>query len=294
MHCNYELKFNFLESAEALINNSKYNEALQILKVIIIQEKTAKKIFPMIQKAECEIESGRKSKAENTSKEIASLMSSEEFVNETVDTKAKCHYKLKPLYNKLIENENFDTALKLIRHQLDLIKQSFESEEKLDKLSDLVKPLCDIAYSFNFQENAEQVKELYLLLDSILHDMQVIKDVDFETKTCLIFWFMQYYGTSCYQMKDFEKSLRINSNIIFFMKSNLGNAAENYLMYGYCQSNMADTLFELNRWNEAKQVYEQALSTYEQVQDWDDDEQKLQAVLEISLMLQKINDKLKT
>ena len=282
----------FSESAVSLINSSKYNEALHILKAIIIQEKSAKKIFPMIQKAQCEIESDRKSKAENTSKEIANLMATKEFENESVDTKTKSHDKLKPLYKKLIEINKCDTALQLIRLQFDLIKQSYQPEEKLDRLCNLGDSLKDMAENFHFQKNAAEAKEHYFLLDKILHDMQIISVVEFTRKTKIVSWFMFYYGLCCNNMGDFEKSLNIHSNVIFFMKSNLGESARNYQLYGDCHHNFAVALLELNRLNEAKQKFEEALKIYDQVEEWVDEEQKMEVVLNTTRMMDKIIRKL--
>ena len=247
----------------------------------------------MIQKAQCEIESDRKTKAEITSKEIASLMATNEFENENDDIKIKCHDKLKPLYIKLIEINKYETALQLIQQQFNLIKQSYRSEKKLNELSNLGDSIQKIAKNVHFQANADKTKEHYFLLDHILRDMQAIDDVDFTIKTKQIAKFMFYYGLCCNGMSDFGKSQFIHSNVIFLMKSNLGESAENYRLYGDCHHNFAVALFELNCLNEAQLKIEEALKVYEQVQEWVDEEQKTEVVLNTTHMMDKIIEKLK-
>ena len=247
----------------------------------------------MIQKAQCEIEIDRKTKAENTSKDIASLIATKEFENENVDIKTKCHDKLKQLLNKLIDIHINDTALQLIRLQFDLIKQSYKSAEKLTKLGSLGDPIQKTTKNFHFQVNAVKANECYFLLDKILHDMQAISTVDLKVKTNEIAGFMFYYGLCCNNMSDFEKSLSIHSKVIFFMKSNLGDAAKNYRLYGDCHRNFAVALFERNCLYKAKQEIEEALKIYEQAQDWGNEKQKVEVALSTTHVMHKIIEKLK-
>ena len=229
-----------IDSVTAFMKDTKYSEALQLLKVIILQEESAKKIFPMFQKATCEIKSGRMFDTVNTCNEIARFLDSINFEDESKDFNTKCLEKLKYLVKKLIEVRKLDAALRLIRNQFELIKHSYAAEEKLEKLQNQGVQLKAIADNFYLPSISHKTEECYLLLDDILCDTQLVKNVDTQKKTKAIGWFMYYYGICCNFMQDFTKSLEIHSKVIFFIKSNLGDEATECKVYGRCHHNFAN------------------------------------------------------
>ena len=266
------------------MNDAKYNEALKLLKIIVIQEKTTKKILPMIQKARCEIERSSYSEAKTTSKKIADLIESKAFENETNTTKRKCHEELGTLVEKLIEIKQIDLALLLVEIQFHLIKHSFTVQEELAKLQylgNLFKKIAETQTnqkSYGYKNNSVKAKQLYLLYDEILNDMQLINNVHFKVKTKNIAWFMYYYGAGCNDMQDFTKSVDIYSKVIFYAKSNFGGDAAKYKVYGLCHHNYALALKNSNQLTEAKKMFEEALKLYEQASDWSIEQEKMNEI----------------
>ena len=106
---------------------------------------------------------------------------------------------------------------------------------------------------------------------------------------------MKYYGYCCIVMKDFSRSTEIHSNAIFLMKSIFGHEAAYHLAYGYCHHNFGTVLKELNRFDEAKQKFEETLNIYESVKDWRNDEfKKINSVLLTTRLLHETNTKLRS
>ena len=167
---NYKLRV--AESTNAFKVDGKYNEALKLLKTIIVHDKTAKEIFPIIQKAKCEIEKRSYSDAETTCKKIATLIESEEFENKNNETKQKCLVELDSLVMKLIEIKQVDIALLIAESQFHLIKHSYSVQEKLKKLEDLGVSLMNISKNFQNEHNSWKAKQIYFLADEILSDMK--------------------------------------------------------------------------------------------------------------------------
>ena len=283
----------FAESADALINDGKYNKALDILKTIVINEKRTNKIPPMIQKLSCEIDERLYSDAKTTGREIANLIESKEFEKkENNHTKQIYHNKLHSIAMKLIKIKHFDLALLLVEIQLNLIKHSYSVQEKLTKLQNLGISLTDISKNLHYKKDLKKVKEIYLLYDKVLNDMQSINDIDLKIKTENIAWFMYYYGTGCNFMKDFNKSMVIFPKAIFLMKANLSDNANNYVVYGICHHNYANVLIETKRLIEAKERFEEALKIFEEATDWPNEEQKINKFIITISAIDEINFRL--
>ena len=290
---SFSLDSIFAESANALIDDEKYNEALQILKTIIIQEKaTNKKILPMIEKGRCEIERHSYSDAETTFQEIEKLTESKAFENENNETKKKCHSELDLLVKRLIEIEQINLALLLVENQLNLIKHSFSALEKLSKLKNLGISLKDMSKILHYKNDSKIVKELYSLFDKVLNGLQSLDDIDLRIKTRHIGWFMMYYGTSCNYLQDFNKAIVVFPKLIFLMKTVFGDKAADFLVYGMCHHNYANALKETNRLIEAKEMFEETLKIYEQVSNWPNEKQKTDKSVLTIKVLDDVNFKL--
>ena len=267
------------------MNEKKYSEAIQILNAIIVQDKSVNQIFSLFWKCRCEIETSNE--VEATCKEIASRMASNAFKRKNQDFKGNCFDEVESLVKKLIKVKKFDESLLLLRSQFNLINESYSDDEKIIKLRDLGNPIKSLAENFNIKTNEIKIKECYLLLDEILHEMQMMSIVNLDEKTKNIAWFMHYYGYCCNVMKDFAKSQYIYSHVLFHMKSIHGKEACHFRVYGICHHNFGSALKNLNRLKEAKQKFEEALKSYEQAKDWRDDEHKLK---ETSLTIRVLHE----
>ena len=261
------------------MNNQKYNDALHILNAIVIHDKSVNQIFSMLQKCRCEIEIGRNDEAETSCNKITKLMASNVLEKANESTKTKCLDEVESLVKKLIDIKKLDEALLLIESQFTLIKQFYRGEKKVEKLEKLGIPIKRISEHFHFKTNSTKANKCYLLLDKIRHEMQTTDMEDFRYKTKELVWFMLYYGYCCSVMKDFTKSVEVHSNAIFHMKSIFGHEAAYYRVYGYCHHMFGNALKELNRFDEAKQKFQENLNIYESVKDWENDKQKKNSVL---------------
>ena len=289
------LLFVYLEAASSYMSDRKYKEALLLWKTIIIQEKSSKKIFPMFLKARCEIESGLNTEAVSTCRDIARLIVAKVLLSESdKEIKLKCHDEVESLVNKLIEINKIDTALLMLQRQFYFINHSFNDAEKLDKLEKLGTSMFHIVKRVNIHGNPARIKECCTILNEILHVMQLVSNVDTTTKTHKISMFTNYYGFCCNILKLFSKSIEIYLQLIFYVKSNLGNSAPTYQVYGHSHHNLADALRNTNRFKEAKSMLEKALKIYEMVTDWLNDQQKADCVSNTTRLLHEVNIKLQT
>ena len=209
-----------------------------------------------------------------------------------IKTKQKCHDELDLLVEKLIDIKQLDLALLLVESQFHLIKHSYSAKEKLKKLENLGFSLKNISKSFHYKNNSVKAKQLYYIYDVILNNMQSINDVELKVKTENIACFMDYYGTSCDLMYDFTKSIDIYSKVIFLVKTNFGDDAANFRVYGWCHHNYAVALKETNRLIDAKQIYQEALKIYEQASDWPSEKTKMDSIFLTARMLHEVNTKL--
>ena len=272
-----------------MINDQKYNDALQILNAIVIQDKSVNQIFSVIQKCRCEIEIGRNKEAKTSCNKIAKLMASSVLETANKKTKTKCLNEVESLMKKLIEIKKLDKALLLIESQFTSIKQFYSGEEKLNKLANLGIPIKRISEDFHVKTNSTKANECFLFLDKVLHEMQTTNMEDLRYKTIKVSCFLCYYGCCCYAMKDFTKSVEVFSNAIFHMKSIFGHDAAHYLVYGDCHYNFGNALRQLNRFHEAKQKFEQALNIYEPAKDGRNDKTKMNIVLLTTRLLHETN-----
>ena len=285
-------ELHFAESANAFINDANNTEASQLLKPILIQHKTTKKIFSLVEKVKGEVKRRSYSNAETTCTEIARLIKLKAFENENNKTKQKCHDELRTLVEKLIETKQLDLALLLVESQFHLIKHSYRAQKQLKKFEDLGGSLMDISQNFHYESESVKVKQIYWLYDEILKNMQLVNDVDMNVKTKSIAWFMYYYGTSSNSMKDFTKSIEIFPKVIFLMNTSFGDHAANYRVFSLSHHNYAYTFKATNRLIEAKQMYEEALKFQEQASDWPSEKLKRDSILLTSRVLHEANTKL--
>ena len=124
--------------------------------------------------------------------------------------------------------------------------------------------------------------------------MQTSNIADLQHKTEKVALFMLRYGHCCIAMKDFTKSIELHSNAISLMKSIFGHEAGNYQVYGICHHNFGVALQKLNRFDEAKQKFEETLNIYESVKTWVNDEKKMNEVFRTTRELHKTNSKLQS
>ena len=286
--------YSFSDSASSHIKNEKYDEALQLLNVVIIQEKNCKKIFPLIQKMRCEISTNRSSDAVATWAEVVKLIMSSEFENEDKSAKIKCETEIESIAEMFISTIKIDDAICLLKMQFFLSKQLHTGKKKLDKLSNLGIPIQELTKQLSIRSNAEKVQNIYMHFDEILNEMQATEKVDFKAKTLEISWLMKYYGVSCNHMQDTPKSIEVHNKALFHMKSTFGNHAGDYKVYCYMLHGYATALESDNRLSEAKQMYDDAMRCKEQAVDWLDDDDKMKSILITSARLHEVSIKLQS
>ena len=276
------------------MTKTKYNEALQLLKTVLIQETSVGKLFPLLQRARCEIEIGLTPQAETTCEEIVKLIASKDFERQTDELKQKCHDELEFLAQRFKNIGKFDTVLLIINSMYHLTKHSYSGALKLDKLKGLGYTLMKIALNFQSRNDTTRTKLCDGLLDEILSDMQMIGEVDLLVKTKKIEKFMYWYGYHCNDVKDYAKSIDVHSKLLFYVKSNFGKDARNCKVHGFCYQNFAEALKETGRFVEAKQMFKEALNCLELASDWTNDKQKENGLNQIRDFLKHVDAKLET
>ena len=277
------------------MKNKQYDEALQLLKTVIIQEKGIKKVVSLLRKIRCEIDSDRKDDALTTWKEAFPLITSKEFENESKKTRQECYDELQSTTEKFISINRLDIALELLDMRFTLAKQLFSGDkQKLRKLSYLGIPIRTITNRLDRKSQENEVQLCYSLLDKILEQMQTTENVELKQKARQIAWLMNHYGACCNYSKDFNKSIEVHSKAIFHLKSVFGDNVYNHQIYGILLQGYAVSLQNISRLTEAKQVSEEALKSYELTKNWKSDEQKMDLVLLTTDVLNKITEKLES
>ena len=272
------------------MKSKQYDEALQILRTIILKELGASKVVSLLQMVRCEIELGQIQSAINVSDEVMEILNSK-LSEIPMQIIGRCNEELKSVIAHFITLEKMDTAFFLLRSHFYLVKAAYKDEFKLQKLKDLGLPLQKVTKKLNCKTNAE---DCFKFLDDVLREMQNLHQLDPELKTRVIVSFMKYYGCCCNNLRYYDKSINLFNQAIFFMNSMFGDYAANYQSLGHCHHHLALALEHTVKYEEAKQACGKAMSVYEQANDWENVQQKNNCVTSISRSWNRINIKLES
>ena len=272
------------------MNNKQFDEALQILRTIILKELGPCKVVSLLQMVRCQIELGQIPSAVTTSNEVVEILKSQ-LAELQPQTKSRSCEELKKVIVRFTELAKTDTAMMLLQSHFDLIKNSYTDEIKLFKLKDLGRPMEKITQNFYSQNNIYKPKDCYALLDEILHIMQNLMQIDSEVKTREIASLMKFYGCCCNNLRDYYKSINLFNQAIFFMKSIFGDYAANYQLLGHCHHSLALALEHTIKYDESKEACDEAMNIYEQANDWDNVQQKTESLALVSQAWCQINSK---
>ena len=254
------------------MGEQQYKEALDMLQTIIVQSEGKQLISAMIKKICCLLMLKHTRDAFETTSLVTALTEEEEFEDEKeVDE----HF---DAFNSLLQtaqNQNTSIALTLLGSLICLTRFYQQGIEKLKKLKALGKFMHDIktkAIKCNLESRFERKME------EILNEMQLIKDVDVETKIEKIAWMMYFFGCFYLDVLRYDRAIEANKQAIFLMESVLGHEAKFYRVLAYCYQSLGDSFHEANQLAEAENEFMKAIDVYQHVRDWNDAQQKVKNV----------------
>ena len=274
------------------MNDGKFDEALQTLKTIIIQETPINKMMPLIDKIRCQIEIDQIDDAVETCKEYIKTVDSQLGSEEMEGIVKKCDEGVVKVIEMLLEIKRINSAYLLLKCRLDIAKRYYEAKPRLLKLENIGYFITKIAIELSNRNRLEEIKSYYNLLDEVYVEMQKVESIDLKLKCEDVAWFLMHYGFCCNECKDWDKSIEIQSKAISIMETAYGEEAIFYRVLGNCCNNLGVAYENSGRLAEAKNCFQQAIDIYIAAKDWGNNNKKQTSVSLCNRNLHRINKKL--
>ena len=262
--------FFITEAALTYMRNKEHDEALQLLRTIILKERGSSKVVSLLQMIRCQIEMGQTQSAIAVCDEVAEILDTK-LGELHIQLKAKSHEELKTVVALFTQIEKMDAALLVLQTQFILVQDSYKDEIKLHKLKELGHSMTKITKKLFSQEKASyKAKDCCKFLDNILREMQKLMHIDLEVKTRVIVNFVIHYSSCCIDLHKYAQSMELMKQAIFCMNSMFGDYATSYQSLGHCYLHLALALEHTIKFDKAKDACDKAIDTYKQANDWDD------------------------
>ena len=273
------------------MRNKEHEEALQLLRTIILKEPGGCKVVSLLQMIRCQIEMGQTMSAITICDEVSEILN---LRLEDLDnlTRTKCHEELKIVVDLLIRMEKKVTAFLLLKGHFQLVKKSYAAEIKLRLLKELGSTLEKITKNMFRKNGNYNSNQCCVLLQEILREMQNLLQIDPEVKTRAIVAFLTHFGCCCNHLHHYDKSLELLRQAVFFMKSTFGDYAASYQVFGHCHLQIALALELSVKYHEAEDVCNETIHIYQQANDWESVMQKTNNLLLVSRVRENIMKKL--
>jgi len=274
------------EAAVTYMRLNQHDEALQILRTIILRKPGSSKVVSLLQMIRCQIEIGQIFAAITTSQEVTKILNTKTGELHS-QTKARCHEELLTVVARFIEIEKMDTAFLLLQSHFTLLKDFYTGEIKLHRINKLGGAMEQITQKFYCQSTYKS-KDCCIFLGNMLREMQKLIQIDNEEKARAIVSFIKHYGNCCNNFYKYSKSVDLFKQAIFYMNSMYGEYAESCQLLGDCHYNLALALEHSTKFDDVVEACNAALDIYEQANDWDNVEQKNISVSLVTRMKEKI------
>lgn len=275
------------------MSEGRYDEALQTLKTIIIQEKPINKLRPMIDKVRCQIEIDLIDEAVKTCSDYRSMIDSLIDAPEMADVVKNCDEGVINLIEMLLEVKRMDSVDILLRSRLRLAQKYFDAKPRLLKLENIAFFITKIAGELSSKNRFNDIQDYYDLLDEVYIEMQKIQDVDLKLKCEDVAWFLMHYGFVCNEAKDWSKSIEIQNKAISIMETAYAEQAIFYRVLGNCCNNLGVAYENMGRLDESKNCFQQAVDIYIAARDWGNNNKKQTSVALANRNLQRVQKKMR-
>ena len=191
----------------------------------------------------------------------------------------KCDENIQNLMENLScgSEEMAELMLQLSFGRFHFIKTFCTKEKKslyLFKLTNISMVLKTAILKQGNQGIRNNFKHYYPILDDVLMEMYELDEVDSETKSKQVAWFLSHFNLCCTEIKDHGKSIDLHKKAIAIMEFAWGKKASNCKIFGHCLSNIARVFEQTEDYEEAKSFYEAALDAYNKAADLDIEKKK--------------------
>jgi len=262
------------------MRNNQHGEALQMLRTIILREPAGgSKVVSILQMIRCQIEIGHILAAKTTTEEVFEIFNSDVTHGLDTQTAGKCIEVMKVVVASFIQMEEMAVAVSLLRSHFNLLKSFSPPELKLRLLQDLGLEMEVISKNLFKNNETYSPNDCCVFLDDILHEMQNLFQMDASIKTRAIVSFMKHYGNCCNNFRKYSKSVDLFKQGIFFMNSIFGEYAASYQLFGHCHYHLALALEQLVKYEDAENICNDAISLYQQANDWESVHHKADSIL---------------
>ena len=261
------------------MKSDRFDDAISLLSTVINQSNEAQNVLNHIKEVMCLIELKRFNEAIKIVEEIDMVLGSNKLLEVLKDVSSLLLEGIGKLTEMFIKLKCFDTTMTLISCQYHIIQQCCDnnafrllSYEKIAGLMErVVRETVDRC-------NAKHCKRPQRLLENILRDMMRIQDVDVQEKTLRVAWVYKYFAFACDEVGNFLRSVELTRQGITAMKTAFGQDAPRYKIYGHLYHNMAASLLSIGQTGRARKAYEKALDIYQEAEDWENQNKKLEII----------------
>ena len=279
-----------LDKAETLIKKQHYADANVILKTITVDLKMngngKELILALIKQIRCLVMITKMQDAVGRGDAVFSIIKNENFDDDEVEN---YYNELEQLVQIVIQIQNSNLALTLHRCLIYLTQFYKQGIKKLQNFENLGCLMLDIVKR---PINQDHVTKFEQNMDEIFYEMQLIKDVKSHIKIRQIATFLLRFG-SCYgNAHRYVQAVTCVEHAISLMKTVFDEQANSHLVLALCYNNLGVLYEKLYRLIDAKIMFEKALSVFEQVKDWNDDEQKIEDISKTSRNWQIVKEKI--
>ena len=240
----------------------EFNKALLALQTLIVQEDGISKLLSMIKKIKCQVKLDKDATA--TCNEVASMLKESKFKNPSMKMINQLDDEIRFLADTFIKI-NLNTSLLFQLCRFDLIKQFYEGNLKLTKLSSIGDFIQNLVTE---RLIGSKFKKEYTFMDEIVDEMQRVKNADWKVKCEEVALFMKYYGCCCDQFRDRNKSFELFGKATFLLETAFGDkpSCDNQLFPDLCHY-LGLAYQNMDKLVEAKQYFEKADVFYLRVKD---------------------------
>ena len=240
----------------------EFNKALLALQTLIVQEDGISKLLSMTKKIKCQVKLDKDATA--TCNEVASMLKESKFKNPSMKMINQLDDEIRFLADTFIKI-NLNTSLLFQLCRFDLIKQFYEGNLKLTKLSSIGDFIQNLVTE---RLIGSKFKKEYTFMDEIVDEMQRVKNADWKVKCEEVALFMKYYGCCCDQFRDRNKSFELFGKATFLLETAFGDkpSCDNQLFPDLCHY-LGLAYQNMDKLVEAKQYFEKADVFYLRVKD---------------------------
>ena len=271
---------------------NKMNEAVRILDAIICQAPDeCQNVMNYIAKTKCLLQLEKVEEAVDVITQLEMILQSNRNLTNLKGVAEQVISGIQELIEHFIVQKCFNTTIQLVKCKFHVVKFFCENDNerlvKCEETGALVERLCreSLVTAKNCgKDKADKPKGKEkndmprILLEALLQEMLLIKEVPVEEKAVKVGWVYKYFGFYYEELKQHARAVEMYKQGVAIMLTVFADEGKKFKLLGHLHNGLGNCLAKLNMHPAAMYAYEKAVECFNEAEDWDNQVAKYEII----------------